>query len=156
MKPLADCEHVCGVPCHEGPCPPCRMNIVLPCRCGATTRAITCSQVRNAKPGAEVEILCNKPCGAQRACGRHQCNRVCCPLASLAATSKGKGKRRVQQQDAAVVDPMGWHECDLVCGKMLGCGNHHCEERDHKGVCPPCLRSSFDEVSFRPFTTRKF
>ena len=19
-----------------------------------------------------------------------------------------------------------WHECDLICGKMLGCGSHKC------------------------------
>jgi transcriptional repressor NF-X1 len=33
-----------------------------------------------------------------------------------------------------------------VCGKPLSCGNHRCEERDHRGPCPPCFRSSFEEV----------
>ena len=46
----------------------------------------------------------------------------------------------------ALVDQEGWHECDFVCGRLLSCGNHHCEERDHRGMCPPCLRSSFEEV----------
>ncbi|OBZ78433.1 FKBP12-associated protein 1 [Grifola frondosa] len=58
-----------------------------------------------------------------------------------------KGKKRAGMLDgASVVDEAGWHECDLVCGKMFGCGNHRCEERDHRGVCPPCLRSSFEEM----------
>ncbi|KAI6044085.1 hypothetical protein EDC04DRAFT_2866044 [Pisolithus marmoratus] len=39
------------------------------------------------------EILCNRPCPALRSCGRHQCGRICCPLASL-ATKKGKKKAR--------------------------------------------------------------
>jgi transcriptional repressor NF-X1 len=28
----------------------------------------------------------------------------------------------------------------------LRCGNHKCELKDHKGPCPSCLRSSFEEV----------
>ena len=43
-------------------------------------------------------------------------------------------------------EPEGLHECDLICEKMLSCGNRRCEERDHRGGCPPCLRSSFEEV----------
>lgn len=94
------------------------------------------------------EILCDKTCSALRACGRHQCNRVCCPLASLAATTKSKGKKRAVAavDDDGIVDDAGWHTCDLICAKVLSCGNHTCEERDHRGPCPPCLRSSFDEM----------
>ncbi|KAA1473096.1 hypothetical protein DENSPDRAFT_822377 [Dentipellis sp. KUC8613] len=139
-KPLANCSHVCSSPCHLGPCPPCTIPLVRPCRCGATTREVPCYEA-----GAHEEILCDRPCGALRACGRHQCTRLCCPLAALANSGKGKGKRRAVKE-AEVVDEAGWHECDLVCGKMLGCGNHRCEERDHRGPCPPCLRSSFEEL----------
>ncbi|KAL4253098.1 NFX1 family protein [Abortiporus biennis] len=92
------------------------------------------------------EILCDKPCTALRACGRHQCNRLCCPLASLASKGKGKKKQAVVGDNIDGMDDAGWHECDLVCGKMLSCGNHRCEERDHRPPCPPCLRSSFDEM----------
>jgi transcriptional repressor NF-X1 len=38
------------------------------------------------------------------------------------------------------------HECDLLCGKMLTCGNHMCDKRDHRGPCLSCLRSMFEEV----------
>ena len=37
-------------------------------------------------------------------------------------------------------------ECVLICEKMLSCGNHRCEEGDHRGGCPPSLRSMFVEV----------
>ncbi|KAH9477552.1 FKBP12-associated protein 1-like protein [Psilocybe cubensis] len=97
----------------------------------------------------EKEVLCDKPCQALRACGRHQCRRVCCPLASLAMTTGKKGKRRMMEDAHAQgigEEQGGWHECDLVCGKMLSCGNHKCEQRDHRGVCRPCLRSSFEEL----------
>lgn len=140
MKPLEACSHVCSVPCHTGSCPPCTIKVVKPCRCGATTRDIQCYEDQ---AGAVREIVCDRTCPALRACGRHQCNRVCCPLASLGGM-KGKGKRRAIGEPIA--DEEGWHVCDLVCGKSLTCGNHQCEERDHKGPCPPCLRSSFEEV----------
>lgn len=144
MRPLDGCSHVCSSPCHTGPCPPCAILLVRPCRCGAITRDVKCSAADNIG-----EILCDRPCAALRACGRHRCNRLCCPLASFAIPAgKGKGKKRMA---ANAPEELGetenaLHECDLVCGKLLACGNHRCEERDHRGACPPCLRSSFDEV----------
>jgi transcriptional repressor NF-X1 len=146
MRPLEGCEHVCSSPCHTGPCPPCSIMLVRPCRCGAITRNVRCSQANSPSAG---DILCDRPCGALRACGRHRCGRVCCPLAALATPAgKGKGKKRATASElpSELADDSGLHECDLVCGKPLACGNHRCEERDHRGACPPCLRSSFDEV----------
>ncbi|TBU61184.1 hypothetical protein BD310DRAFT_1037442 [Dichomitus squalens] len=151
MKPLEGCEHVCSAKCHTGHCPPCSIRIVRPCRCGSTTREVLCSEDQamararaRGESGPDSEILCERPCHILRECGRHQCNRICCPLAAvLASLAKGKGKKKPAD---ALVDPEGWHQCDLVCGKPLSCGNHHCAERDHKGACPPCLRSSFDEM----------
>ncbi|KZT70504.1 hypothetical protein DAEQUDRAFT_708602 [Daedalea quercina L-15889] len=143
MKPLEGCDHACAVRCHTGPCPPCKIMLVRPCRCGSTTRDIPCFEARE---GGE-EILCSRPCGALRACGRHQCARLCCPLATLASAAKGKGKgKKHANNDGRILDEAGWHECDLPCGKLLACGNHHCELRDHRGACPSCLRSSFEEL----------
>lgn len=144
-RPLEGCTHACQASCHTGPCPPCEVTIVRPCRCGATTRSLICSTTT-----AETEstaLLCNKPCGALRACGHHQCTRLCCPLANLAIPiSKGKKKSASNSVGADFVDVDGWHLCDFVCGKTLNCGNHRCEEQDHRGSCPPCLQSSFEEV----------
>ena len=150
-KPNPTCSHPCTAKCHVGPCPPCFVNILRPCRCGSTTKRLACYKAykpsnSNISGTEEDEILCDKPCPALRACGRHQCRRICCPLASLANTGK-KGRRRVAEDGAmGEFEHGGLHECDLVCGKMLPCGSHKCEERDHKGTCRPCMRSSFEEV----------
>ncbi|GLB39230.1 putative R3H domain containing protein [Lyophyllum shimeji] len=84
----------------------------------------------------------------------HQCRRMCCPLASLASAAGKKGKKRAAGPGLGEVgvgeERGGLHECDLVCGKMLGCELHRCEERDHKGACRPCLMSSFEEMCTRP------
>ncbi|KAI0000621.1 hypothetical protein BJV74DRAFT_876894 [Russula compacta] len=134
-KPLDGCAHSCRASCHTGPCPPCAVTLVRPCRCA---KAETESSA----------FLCNKPCGALRSCGHHQCTRLCCPLANLVnPTSKSKKKTASSSAGAEFVDVGGWHLCDVVCGKMLNCGNHHCEERDHRGPCPPCFQSSFEEIT---------
>lgn len=147
MKPLQGCSHPCSARCHTGPCPLCTISLVQPCRCGATTRNVPCYEHQARTRGEIGEILCDKPCTALRACGRHQCNRICCPLASLAQLGKGKGKKKMTAAELdGLTDQSGWHECDLVCGKPLTCGNHNCEEKDHRGACPSCLRSSFEEL----------
>ncbi|KAH9017094.1 hypothetical protein EDB83DRAFT_2438222 [Lactarius deliciosus] len=144
-KQLDGCTHFCSATCHTGPCPPCIVAVVRPCRCGSTTRALPCSTTQ-----AETDsttFLCNKPCGSLRTCGHHTCTRLCCPLANLAnPIGKGKKKAATNNIGSEVVDVDGWHQCDVVCGRMLSCGNHHCEERDHRGPCPPCFQSSFEEL----------
>ena len=57
-----------------------------------------CFEVTAGKAG-EKEILCDKPCMSLRACGRHQCRRVCCPLASLAHV-QGVGKKGKRKANA--------------------------------------------------------
>lgn len=152
-KPHLACSHQCAAKCHTGPCPPCNVQIVRPCRCGAKTKSMACFQVHSASAAGveEKEILCDKPCLALRACGRHECRRLCCPLASLAITTNKKGKKRgvVEDNQGIGEEQGGLHECDVQCPKILSCGNHRCEQRDHKGACPPCLQSSFEEVSYR-------
>jgi transcriptional repressor NF-X1 len=145
-KPLEGCTHSCRTTCHIGPCPPCAVPLVRPCRCGATTHSVICSASQ-----AETEtaaFLCNRPCGALRSCGHHQCTRLCCPFANLANPTSSKSKKKAVGTNVGMefIDTEGWHLCDVICGKLLSCGNHRCEERDHRGSCPPCFRSSFEEV----------
>ena len=84
-------------------------------------------------------------------CGRHECGRVCCPLAYKAKSRKKKANahahddplsgiaaRREGEDDA--------HECMLTCGKLLSCGLHTCARKDHKGACGRCLQASYDEL----------
>ncbi|THV07076.1 hypothetical protein K435DRAFT_833781 [Dendrothele bispora CBS 962.96] len=160
------CDHPCQHPCHTGPCPPCKVEVVRPCRCGGTRVKVECGSVTAGTSGDNgvKEILCDRPCLALRSCGRHQCGRVCCPLgaitssaaAAAASSSSSTSARRNANamnpndlEDLLGLDPalQVLHECSLTCGKMLSCGNHACEEKDHKGPCKPCLRSSFDELT---------
>ncbi|KAJ7293231.1 hypothetical protein C8J57DRAFT_1161770 [Mycena rebaudengoi] len=145
---ILPCGHACSMRCHEGDCPPCSERVIRPCRCGGSTQRILCS-IAGGEDGDAGEILCQKACTALRACGRHRCLRVCCPLASVAALQQQKGKKKRAMEAEAVgvgEERGGLHECDLVCGKLLSCGEHRCEEKDHKGACGRCLRSNFEEV----------
>lgn len=147
IKSLPDCSHQCGVSCHIGPCPPCTELVERSCRCGATMKKIKCGETRSTD-GETGEVLCDRACQALRACGRHQCNRICCPLASLVVAQRGKGKKRAGPAlDALGVGEGGLHECDLPCGKTLSCGNHRCERKDHRGACAVCLQSVYEDVS---------
>ncbi|KZS97106.1 hypothetical protein SISNIDRAFT_406427 [Sistotremastrum niveocremeum HHB9708] len=149
LKPLEGCDHLCSQSCHTGSCPACPVLITRRCRCGSTTADVPCHLLSSAPP-----LICATPCPALKLCGRHQCINRCCPAASL-HKSKSKGKRRVEttggwQDEIERLEKeeleRQWHTCDIACGKMLSCGLHVCEEMDHKGACPPCLRSSFDEM----------
>ncbi|CAN7938958.1 unnamed protein product [Ixodes hexagonus] len=65
--------HRCGVPCHEGPCPPCPRSTPVRCRCGATCREVPCPEA------AVLETqLCQRRCQKRRGCGRHKCLSLCC------------------------------------------------------------------------------
>ena len=119
------CDHPCAAPCHLGPCPSCRVSITIPCRCGGTTREVPCFERARLEVGEEAEFLCSKLCKNLRNCGRHTCNRVCCPLAHVRVT-KGKGKKKIGAMVDEEVDSSGWHDCDLPCGKLLNCGLHRC------------------------------
>lgn len=138
-KPRLECDHLCSSQCHPGNCPPCQVEISIPCRCGSSLHRIPCWK-HSSKPE---EILCNKVCRALRNCGKHVCNRPCCALAHIKPI-KGKGR---QSAGDSMMENLELHECDLTCNKLLNCGLHRCERKDHKGLCPPCLQSSWDEMT---------
>ncbi|KIJ55328.1 hypothetical protein M422DRAFT_73278 [Sphaerobolus stellatus SS14] len=150
-KPLEDCSHSCASKCHLGPCPPCIISVTVMCRCGGTTRYISCRERQKSIAQGDEVVLCDKVCTGLRLCGRHQCSRVCCPLATLSRKTKGKKGKSTMQHALREIEledqEQLWHECDLICGKMLSCGTHRCSEPDHRGACPPCLQSSFEELS---------
>ncbi|GAA5962625.1 hypothetical protein JCM3765_006863 [Sporobolomyces pararoseus] len=150
-KPFASCGHVCQLKCHTGPCPPCTTSIPMVCRCGSSKTSRQCGSPLVDDQGQETEYTCNRVCRAMRSCGRHVCARVCCPLSYQEALTVGKGKQKRRnlndQWEEEMQDPLGIHACDRTCGRKLNCGIHTCEQRDHKGACPPCLRADFDELS---------
>ena len=159
-KPLP-CDHLCQATCHWDPCPPCTERVERTCRCGATKHKTPCGDAILAHPPsdgstpASEAILCDKPCQALRSCGRHQCGRICCPLASLASLQRAAAAKSSKRREAIHTDldahlqndhQRDLHECDLPCGRVLQCGNHRCERRDHKGPCGVCPRGVFEEL----------
>ncbi|KAH7882494.1 hypothetical protein F5I97DRAFT_1910820 [Phlebopus sp. FC_14] len=151
------CGHTCKATCHWDTCPPCTEQVERACRCGGTKRQIKCadnhvSASSSITPGSAVptEFLCNRPCLAFRACGKHQCRRICCPLSSIASAQKSRSKKRRDippDVEELGTEEGGLHECDLICGRVMPCSNHRCQRKDHKGPCGVCLKSIFEELS---------
>ncbi|KAG0020152.1 FKBP12-associated protein [Podila clonocystis] len=130
-KPL-NCGHRCMQKCHLGECSPCKMVVMIDCRCGSTQVQRVCSDM--GLYGDELPS-CDRPCRGLRACGKHQCTNRCCP-----AKNQPKGKK----VDLAAHEA---HICTLACGKKLQCGIHTCDMLCHKGHCNPCMNTSFHNLS---------
>lgn len=111
------CGHLCQSKCHEGTCPPCDLNTTVHCRCGNSNKSVPCQEIIDNKG---YEIICQKKCTKKRLCGKHKCNSQCCIEAE--------------------------HICPLPCNRQLSCGNHKCPLTCHKGRCPPCVETSFNEL----------
>ncbi|SPO46872.1 related to Shuttle craft protein [Moesziomyces antarcticus] len=137
------CGHPCPAVCHLGPCPPCRVPVSTPCRCGETKQSRTCHERQQEELEGRQEVLCSTVCQSLRHCGKHQCNRQCCPLYFQA---KSKSKKRPTLAELQALDPAGLHECSIPCSKPLPCGSHECPMTCHRGACPPCLQASFEEL----------
>lgn len=140
-SPQSGCDHPCGRKCHEGDCPPCEASVIAVCRCGESKITMKCWERKEMDETGEM-VLCDRICHALRSCGRHECSRICCPLAYKA---KNKGKKR--EFTLVEEDEGGLHTCPLVCGKLLSCGIHTCPQLDHKGPCGRCLEASYDELA---------
>ncbi|CAL4099586.1 unnamed protein product [Meganyctiphanes norvegica] len=109
--------HQCQALCHEGPCPQCPSETPVKCRCGFMDKNIPCSELTTKAD----EVTCEKQCKKMRQCGRHKCAIKCC----------------------IDVD----HICSLICSRTLKCGLHKCEEACHRGNCPRCWQTSFEELT---------
>ncbi|SJX64040.1 related to Shuttle craft protein [Sporisorium reilianum f. sp. reilianum] len=140
---MSKCGHPCPSPCHLGPCPPCQVPVSTPCRCGETKQSRTCHERQQEELEGGQEVLCATVCQSLRHCGKHQCNRQCCPLYFQA---KSKSKKRPTLAEMQAMDPAGLHECSIPCSKPLACGLHDCPMTCHRGACPPCLQASFEEL----------
>ncbi len=102
--------------------------------------------MRDKVESGETELTCERLCKALRTCGRHECRRVCCPMA-FKAKSKG-GKRRDDRAAgqhgrsrggrAACVPLDMRQDAQLWLARL--------SEKDHKGACGRCLQASYDEV----------
>ncbi|ODH48311.1 hypothetical protein GX48_05619 [Paracoccidioides brasiliensis] len=142
-KPLP-CQHHCPVLCHTGPCPPCFLRVSINCRCGKSSFQSICHQ------GIIEPPHCFRMCKATMNCGRHACGERCCP-GERKAIERQATKRKLRSISVGVHthvnDIEAEHICTRVCGRMLKCSIHTCQELCHKGSCGTCPEAIFDEIS---------
>lgn len=156
-KPYPSCDHTCTQRCHLGECSPCQVPVSVPCRCGESRPTLPCHVRSQSQTETQQDaVLCDHLCRSLRHCGRHECKRQCCPLAFQAKTtgsrktaSSRNPNRPLTQAELDEQDPARLHACNVPCNKPLSCGgqDHFCPLNCHRGPCPPCLRSTFEEVS---------
>lgn len=119
--PISVCEEVCGKvlscgrhncekPCHDSPCESCNNRSTMKCPCKSTMATVYCKDAD--------EFHCQKKCKTKLQCGKHECERICCP-------------------DRGALQSASSHLCEKTCGKKLPC-SHVCMEKCHRGVCPAC------------------
>ncbi|XP_041817302.1 transcriptional repressor NF-X1 isoform X2 [Chelmon rostratus] len=136
-----DCNHPCNILCHPGPCPQCPAFVTKSCICGKTSQPVRCGQ--------GTVLQCDKVCGALLNCAEHTCAQVC------HSGSCQPCQRQVQQvcycgvdtrtvlcgTDKEGFDGSGHFSCQKICGMMLDCEAHRCQQVCHRGRCQPCPRS---------------
>uniref|UniRef100_A0A2P2IRL8 NF-X1-type zinc finger protein NFXL1 n=1 Tax=Rhizophora mucronata TaxID=61149 RepID=A0A2P2IRL8_RHIMU len=137
------CPHVCVLQCHPGPCPPCKAFAPAQlCPCGKKVITTRCSDRKSV-------LTCGELCDKLLECGRHRCERIChvgpcdpCKVLVNASCFCQKKVEVVLCGDMAVKGELttedGVFSCNSTCGKMLGCGNHICQENCHPGPCGDC------------------
>lgn len=132
------CPHKCNALCHPGPCAPCIVQAPgRRCLCGRETVFRRCGEV------IELEKLrCGRVCGRVRECG-HECPSVChdhdaegseCEVVVNVSCFCGRAEEKLP----CGVGRMGF-ACGKICGKLLKCGEHHCEMPCHDGPCAECV-----------------
>ncbi|KAK2858382.1 hypothetical protein FQN49_004790 [Arthroderma sp. PD_2] len=88
-------------------------------------------------------------CKAALNCGRHACGERCCSGERKAierlATKKKLRSMNVRQSDENEIEAE--HICTRVCGRLLKCGTHECQELCHRGPCSTCPEAIFDELT---------
>ncbi|XP_060920938.1 transcriptional repressor NF-X1 [Labrus mixtus] len=136
-----DCNHPCNILCHPGPCPQCPAFATKSCICGKTSQPMRCGQ--------GTVLQCDKVCGALLNCAEHSCAQVChsgacqpCQLQVQQVCYCGVTPRDVLcGTDKEGFDGLGHFSCQKICGKMLNCEAHRCQQLCHRGPCQLCPRS---------------
>uniref|UniRef100_A0A7N8WUA4 Transcriptional repressor NF-X1 n=1 Tax=Mastacembelus armatus TaxID=205130 RepID=A0A7N8WUA4_9TELE len=136
-----DCNHPCNILCHPGPCPQCPAFVTKSCICGKTSQPMRCGQA--------IVLQCAKECGKLLNCAEHTCVQMChsgacqpCQLKVQQVCYCEVTTREVPcGTDKAGFDGTGHFSCQKICGKMLNCEAHRCQQVCHRGPCRPCPRS---------------
>ncbi|PIA36907.1 hypothetical protein AQUCO_03200102v1 [Aquilegia coerulea] len=139
-------RHYCQKMCHMGPCEPCRVPIDAVCFCEKESQLVFCGEitVKGEMKLSDGVFSCSSVCGGRLNCGNHVCGQIChpghcgdCELMPARIKTCCCGKTMLQKERASCLDPIP--TCPQICGKLLPCGIHHCNELCHAGDCPPCM-----------------
>ena len=138
------CGHSCTQVCHVGDCLPCMLRVSISCRCGRNLFNSICHQ------GTEEPPQCTRVCKANLNCGRHECGERCC-AGERKAIERQATKRKLRPLGAstrAFDDNIeAEHICTRVCGRLLKCDNHECQDLCHKGPCNSCKEAIFEDLT---------
>ncbi|KAJ2453527.1 FKBP12-associated protein [Coemansia sp. RSA 2336] len=132
-----------GDPSNQWRCPGCQYG-----RAAEPTHYFCfCGAVRDPEPARGcTPHSCGQICGRNRGphC-THPCPLPChpgpCPPCTAMAPEQWCfcGRLSYQPRCGADYDPTTCiKSCGAICGDILGCGRHKCEEPCHSGLCPPC------------------
>lgn len=142
------CDHSCNELCHPGPCPSCPVMVTRRCYCGKSSTKVRC--------GSNNPITCDNQCSKVLECGQHHCDGKChegackkCEVKLCQECFCAREKRVIicgtgelvpkeEYEDENVVLRQKTFSCKELCGRVLSCGNHLCEDPCHLGECKPC------------------
>ncbi|CAI9753586.1 unnamed protein product [Fraxinus pennsylvanica] len=143
---LLECgRHHCERVCHVGPCDPCQVLINAACFCKKKIEVVLCGDMV-VKGELKVEdgvFSCGSICEKMLDCGNHVCPEIChlgpcgeCELSPSKIKTCCCGKTSLKEGRQSCLDMIP--TCPQICGKILPCGLHSCQDVCHSGVCPPC------------------
>ncbi|XP_063709907.1 protein shuttle craft [Culicoides brevitarsis] len=128
-------DHKCTLLCHPGPCEQCQATITRYCHCQKSSKMMQCYQ--------KEEIVCDETCNQLLNCLTHTCTRKCHsdPCGECTAVIEHicyceKSHKTVPCTPAN--NETKTFQCQNICDRMLGCGNHTCKELCHVGPCGEC------------------
>eukprot|EP00871_Galdieria_phlegrea_P001853 jgi/Galph1/2669/GphlegSOOS_G1369.1 len=137
----SDCPHKCPELCHPGPCPPCSsVREPQTCRCGKKSFVVRCSE-----PIPDEGYSCDLVCSKKLPCG-HICERICheagcgpCQVPVNIHCFCGSSSFQLPCHMVSFDHvSQGGFSCGGVCSRQLACGNHHCCDICHPGICGSC------------------
>ena len=146
-------EHTCQLPCHEGLCGACPVEVPAKCYCGKIEKMLKCSERSEEKQSYNWTGIfdCGNVCDQPYDCGEHKCKERChqqkqrnphCPQSPDVITHCACGKTRLSELQVepreSCKDPIP--SCKQQCDRLLLCG-HTCAQVCHPGNdCPLCTQ----------------
>ncbi|TFL01770.1 hypothetical protein BDV98DRAFT_548477 [Pterulicium gracile] len=131
-----NCPHACPLPCHPGPCPPCKVTLTQSCLCGEEQMLVKCGQAPQSP-----QLTCTESCKLPLACG-HSCGdgchvQPCRPCQKRVIQTCVCGK---EETEVICGEREGALRCSNTCTSTFTCGVHQCDELCHEHssyyLCP--------------------